>query len=209
MSLEDDIERQVAAATVECLNGPDKPAALTELFTQLESAAQGLLERHRAEVPPPSPLHCKEGCTPCCFTKHILLTPPEALFLLGMIETCGFRFAVSMAACSTQQGCPLLDKAGNCRFYAHRPLMCRAFHSLDVEACRKGVGVEGNEVPIWYPHFALYTRIQAGIARGFLERGLKMPKLDLRPVLAMEVSVDILWDLWLEGNDPFVTARMS
>ncbi|MBF0167475.1 MAG: YkgJ family cysteine cluster protein [Alphaproteobacteria bacterium] len=209
MSLEAEIERQVALAAIETLAGQDRPRGFSDLFLLLEETAVGLIERHRAEFPPPTPLHCKDGCTPCCFTKHIVMTPPEALFLLDMIELCGFRLAVSQEAHSSRKGCPLLSKKGHCRFYAHRPLMCRAFHSLDVEACKKGVGVPGNEVPIWPPHFEIYTRMQAGLARGLMEKGLAMTKLDLRPVLALETPTALLWDIWLNGGDPFTTARMD
>lgn len=208
MKLEDEIERKVAAATRETFDSPQGPKLLTELFVALEETAQALLTRHNIQSPPPTPLHCKEGCTYCCHTKHILLTPPEALFLLDIIETCGFRFAVKMAARSPRPGCPLLDVSGKCRFYAHRPLMCRAFHSLDVEACKKGVGEDGMDVPVWLPHFEIYTRIQTGMARGLMEIGLAMPKLDLRKVLGLESSTELLWDRWLKGGNPFEDALM-
>ncbi|CAA6603355.1 hypothetical protein MTBLM1_10375 [Rhodospirillaceae bacterium LM-1] len=209
MSLEEDIEREVAAATLQAMSGGNEPERLNELLVLLERTAQSLLDRHQREAPPATPLHCKEGCTPCCYTKHILLTPPEALLLLGMIETCGFRFAVTLAARSTRPGCPLLDHLGQCRFYAHRPLMCRAFHSLDVEACKKGVGEEGMDVPIWPPHFEIYTHIQTGLARGMMEKGLAVPQLDLRKVLGMEAPTRLLWEQWLRGENPFELARME
>ncbi|MBF0267230.1 MAG: YkgJ family cysteine cluster protein [Alphaproteobacteria bacterium] len=209
MSLEDEIEQAVANAAVEAMAGGNEAERLSDLFMLLEETAQGLLDRHRQMAAPPPPFHCKEGCTHCCHTKHILLTPPEALLLLGMIEMCGFRFAVTLAARSARPGCPLLDHAGNCRFYAHRPLMCRAFHSLDVEACKKGVGEDGLDVPIWPPHFEIYTHIQAGLARGMMEKGLSLPKLDLRKVLGMEASSRLLWEQWLRGENPFEAAMMD
>jgi Fe-S-cluster containining protein len=209
MSLEDEIERKVAEATREALGSGNEAERLSELFLLLEETAQALLNRHSILAPPPSPLHCKAGCTYCCHTKHILLTPPEALFLLGIVETCGFRFAVTKAARTSKPGCPLLDFTGQCRFYPQRPLMCRAFHSLDVEACKKGVGEEGMDVPVWLPHFEIYTRIQAGMARGLMEMGRAMPKLDLRKVLAMEASSALLWDQWRKGGNPFASAAME
>jgi Fe-S-cluster containining protein len=209
MSLEDEIERRVAAASREVLEGKNEPERLSEFFLLLEETAQSLINKHLILSPPPTPLHCKPGCSYCCHAKHILLTPPEALFLLGIIESCGFRFAVTAAARSTRPGCPLMDGEGQCRFYPHRPLICRAFHSLDVEECKKGVGDEGLSVPVWLPHYEIYTRIQAGMARGLMEMGRAMPKLDLRRVLALQAPVALIWEQWMKGENPFAAAEME
>lgn len=211
MTLVEQIETKATQLANDCMGGTAKPdECLTSLFVQLEEAASDHLNRLSILAPPPTPLHCKQGCASCCKSGSVQLTPPEALFLLGIIETCGFRYAVTLAArSSAKPGCPLLDHQGLCRFYAHRPLMCRAMNSLDVAECHKCEGGEGMDVPLWLPHYETYARVQSGVSASLVKKGKAMPTLSLRKVLALETSVPLLWEEWLKGTNPFEAAMVN
>lgn len=96
------------------------------------------LEALYAELPA---LNCKGRCANSCTTtdavqlEHhrirevsgIVLPPPIGLRRLRALIDAGKR-----------PRCPALGSLNTCRVYEHRPLMCRAFGSVDVMACEFG-----------------------------------------------------------------------
>lgn len=76
---------------------------------------------------------CRKGCSTCCL--NISLFPVEAVRLRLAFDTLDEdrkAFALARTAESTDEGpCPLLDEAGACLLYDHRPVICRT-HGLPI-----------------------------------------------------------------------------
>ncbi len=131
---------------------------------RLATEAEQLAQRALASVAPraiedpnaigwPVPA-CKAGCHYCCF-EQVNVTPPEVFALVDHMEVnwpAGKRrsFHRKLRAAAEKSRdldhdgyfaaripCPLLDPQGRCSAYEVRPLMCRAYNSLDVKACEE------------------------------------------------------------------------
>ena len=76
---------------------------------------------------------CRKGCSSCCL--NISLFPVEAVRLRLAFDTLDADLKAVILAWSqesTDEGpCPLLDKAGACQLYDHRPVICRT-HGLPI-----------------------------------------------------------------------------
>lgn len=72
--------------------------------------------------------------------------------------------------------CPLLGDDGACSVYPARPFNCRAYHSLDVSACRSSFEEPAN-LSLGHPQSALIAAIHAGAQHG-LRDGLRMTHVD-------------------------------
>jgi len=76
---------------------------------------------------------CRKGCSACCL--NISLFPVEAVSLRLAFDALSEdqrASALVRAAESSDEGpCPLLDEAGACLLYGHRPVICRT-HGLPI-----------------------------------------------------------------------------
>ncbi len=152
--------RAVRVATESRLSGGPSPEELPRLAqeaaqlaeTALASLAPRAIEDPRAigwQVP-----DCRPGCHFCCY-EQVNVTPPEVFSLADHIRANwsegrirSLRKKLTAAASLSRDldheayfaariRCPLLDSEDRCSVYAVRPLMCRAYNSLDVAACER------------------------------------------------------------------------
>ncbi|BCS98879.1 hypothetical protein DSLASN_45110 [Desulfoluna limicola] len=76
---------------------------------------------------------CRKGCSTCCL--NISLFPVEAVRLrlaFGALDGERKASVLARASVSPDDGpCPLLDEAGACILYDHRPVICRT-HGLPI-----------------------------------------------------------------------------
>jgi len=76
---------------------------------------------------------CRKGCSACCL--NISLFPVEAISFRLAFDTLSEAqkaSALGRTAESSDEGpCPLLDEAGACLLYEHRPVICRT-HGLPI-----------------------------------------------------------------------------
>lgn len=145
-----------------------------------------VLDAQLVEVPRQSRARvaCARGCAMCCHLR-VMATPAEVLGLAAYIrgllpedELASLATRISAAAArirglprdrvlTTNIPCPLLvDNA--CSMYPARPLNCRAYHSLDVQACRISFEHPGD-LSLTHPQSALVSRINEGVQQGFIE----------------------------------------
>jgi Fe-S-cluster containining protein len=127
---------------------------------------------------------CARGCAMCCHLR-VMATPAEVLglaaYIRGSLDADGLsalaaRISETAAriralprdrVLATNVPCPLLVD-GACSMYPARPLNCRAYHSLDVEACR--VSFEHPEdLSLTHPQSALISRVNEGVQQGFID----------------------------------------
>lgn len=99
---------------------------------------------------PPRKLACKAGCELCCHQRVVGITvlmlnlvdgfknlPPatQEKIRIRLVEVRDMRRALPAAeAFHSQTPCPMLIN-GKCSVYAHRPAVCRFYHSFSLPAC--------------------------------------------------------------------------
>lgn len=132
-------------------------------------------------------LACARGCAMCCHLR-VAAMPVEVLgvvqYLRGRLSPDALATRVDLVRdtaerisalprgqlLSTNIPCPMLDADGACGIYPARPLNCRAYHSLDIEACRDAFGNPGN-LSATHPQSGWISAINGGAQEG-LRQGL-------------------------------------
>lgn len=173
------------------------------------------------------PVACARGCLHCCFNQ-VSLTPPEALYLgIHVLE----RFSSEERAAAAGRVAGLLDvirgrtrrelgdirhltpcaflRDGACAVHAARPLACRGWNSVDVDACRLSVELRDPLAPI--PSYALQRELAGAVQEGLLEGsaalGLEAGYLVMTRAVALMDARGVLAcaEDWLAGR-PFLAA---
>lgn len=153
-------------------------------------------------------MHCRQGCSWCCHQAlgvHVL----DAVNLAGALPGPAFDYQVSGRSRDELRRdfrpCPVLHQ-GACAAYGSRPVICRAYHSTDVEVCRHIVEarVEQRQAPMELLHYGLVGLAQEAVLSLFEQLGV-----DRRPVVlglavsALQRDFDGLTRSWLLGGDAF------
>lgn len=169
-------------------------------------------------------IQCAEGCSWCCRRPLVvsildafsvsahLLNHPEPMELdeyLQTIEPLGNERA---RLNQSFDPCPFLDPQERCRVYLARPVVCRAFHSTDVEQCRSQVEVSTSErsTPMFTNLFGFRGMSLSGARQAINDLGL-----DERPVVLARAVKLLLEDFegvaaaWLAGHPVFETATVD
>jgi hypothetical protein len=167
-----------------------------------------VLDARLVEVPRQSRarIACARGCAMCCHLR-VMATPAEILGLAAYLEDTlaggelsALAARVAAAAqrlralpperiLSTNIACPLLVD-GACSAYPARPLNCRAYHSLDVEACRASFEHPGD-MSLTHPQSALVSRVNEGVQQGFIDamRGVAVDTRQYELVTALDEAL--------------------
>ena len=143
----------------------------------LEAQLAGVRRSH-------APLACTRGCAMCCHLR-VMATPADVFGLIRYMRTRLDRPALDALAgriaeasarlhalprerlLSTNLACPLLvDNA--CSMYPARPFNCRAYHSLDRDACLASFN-HPEDPGLTHPQSALLTRINEGVQLGSID----------------------------------------
>ncbi|SDE82220.1 YkgJ family cysteine cluster protein [Rhodospira trueperi] len=216
-SLTREIVEGVAGATAGALSGRPSVAVLSTLLGEVWTIAEDVTRRNEAVAPPSRPIACKAGCTMCCHSRWILVTAPEVLVTADAVrerpEHADMLARAEAAAAPdvdvVRVPCAVLDGAGMCSAYASRPLKCRGYTSLDVRACEAKLTVNPEaEVPVYYPRYAIYDAMQAGVLKGVEAAGYRSERLDLRGALVRALATPDATARWLSGEDVFAGLRM-
>jgi Fe-S-cluster containining protein len=151
---------------------------------------------------------CRKGCAWCCHEQlqvHILDAVAVAAQLPDplhyILET---RHTEELKRIF--RPCPLLSPEQICSVYEHRPLPCRAHHSVNLERCRQTVENQEPErqVPMHIRTYSFTGLPQEATLQVFEELGI-----DRRPVVlgaavaALGRDFHSLTRDWLAGGNPF------
>lgn len=162
---------------------------------------------------------CQEGCSYCCH-QVVFASAPEILRIADHLKStrtpeqlAELRTRVGETAARVknldlleraelQEPCPLLDKAtGRCGVYPVRPVACRAYHSGDVDTCKKAFDRK-DAYPVIPINPALFHVAHAygfGLMTGCEARGLDPGPYDLTVALPAALDAD-LSEAWLRGE---------
>lgn len=179
-------------------------------------------ERSMAHGPRESRVACRAGCTMCCHNL-IGLTAPEvfavAAEVAGRTSVDADRLAIGRAALAgkTMDGdarmerrlaCPML--AGDlCSIYAVRPIACRAFFSLSLDACREVFDGAGEDIPAWRLAILVRGLHDRCMAAAIKAVGLPHGEVEMTEAVAIALADPQAQARWLGGEDIFAAARQE
>jgi len=166
---------------------------------------------------------CKKGCDFCCFLRvrasipevlniadHVQRTwsPDKQADLLARVEAnlSAFEGLNAKDRLAKMLPCPLLVDH-TCSIHSIRPIACRSHHSIDVEACKRGL-VDPETVQI--PHFleveTVISPIVEGIDSAVKGSRLKDDGVTLVSALHIALTEPDAKQRWLKGYDVFAPA---
>lgn len=146
--------------------------------------AQSALEIVLLQTPRSSrdALACRKGCAMCCHLR-VAAMPVEVLGVLDYLrqqrspaamEAVARKVAATAAQLRALPAetlltvnipCPLLGEDGACSVYPARPFNCRAYHSLDVEACKQSFA-HPDDLSLGHPQSTTLAQTHAGLQEG-------------------------------------------
>ncbi len=187
--------------------------------TRLASAFHEGFEFSLASAGNKREVACRAGCHLCCH-NWITVTAPEVLLIAAELrarpKADDAALAVAEAAeagkgldrdvrLARRLACPLLVER-LCSIYAVRPIACRGFFSLSLQACRDVFDGTGEDIPAF--------RV-AMVLRGFHDRclwaalkaaGLPHGGYELTDALTLALAAGDAEARWLDGEDIFAEA---
>ena len=188
-----DVRKETADAVAR--GGPDR--ARRQLLRTLDA------ELARVPAADRGPVACRSGCDLCCHLR-VMATPAEVFGLLEYLQAtldaeafAAFQARVVAAAArlagvapaqilATNLACPVLVD-GRCSGYAARPFNCRAYHSLDRDACQQSFDAPADAA-LNHPQYAAVARVhegvQAGHVAGLADAGFDHQQYELVTALA-------------------------
>lgn len=189
---------------------PDNAAEVaTNLAQSVHKASGEALEAaHRLYPEVPRQMKCHSGCSWCCYEQlqvHIL----DAVAIAASLDV---PFEYHLETRYSHQlkrifrPCPFLSEDKTCGVYSHRPLPCRAHHSVDLERCRQTVENQEPErqVPMHIRTYSFTGLPQEATLKVFQELGI-----DNRPVVLGLAVAELKRDFqkvtadWLAGGSAF------
>lgn len=190
---------------------------------QLPRKAQRVLDAQLAALPAAArpALACRKGCDLCCHLR-VAATAAEVFALLdylrqslaedqwtALVADIGQRAERIHALpapdlLTTNLPCPVLAN-GACRGYPARPLNCRAYHSLDYQACLDSFN-NPADLDRTHPQSAAQARVHEGIQHGLaevLQAGGNDPgRYELVTAMAETLADDSVRTRLLSGDRP-------
>jgi Fe-S-cluster containining protein len=206
-------ERRLASAAL--VRGRT-PAAVYEAVDDAVSLARAFM---RSGATAPASLGCKRGCAHCCH-RRVGTSPPVVLRIAAALREGSSKaeFADALArvravdekthgAAGTRsagppRACPFLVE-GACSIYAIRPFVCRAWNSVDPEACRRAPGEESVEMRLDLLQRTTFAGIERGLQLAFQSSGLDAADLQFTAAIRVAMVTPDACERWLAGEAIF------
>lgn len=217
-----ELSDRVTALVAGTLSYGRNEAAALELASQVLSLADQLINYFESANHLPHPIACREGCSFCCFNQ-VEVTPPEALRIGhyvgqnfsqedkdGLMKRVNRSLSLKagkskkkIARLRRQFPCPLLMD-GKCSIYPVRPLVCRAMHTFNAEACEQELLGGKLEPGEYYAHrYEFVWSISSGLQNGCREMGCQTGILDLVLALQDFFTRENPVEKWIAGKEVF------
>ena len=105
--------------------------------------------------------------------------------------------------------CPLLVD-GRCSVYPIRPMSCRGWNSLDVQACEADFldPTRLARTTTYAPQLQIHAHVQEGMAAGLEAAGLPHDRVELVAALRIAVGATDVEARWLDGEPIFEDAAV-
>lgn len=165
---------------------------------------------------------CHKGCPGCCHSM-ISVTAPEACAIAEWLrdnkrpeEVAAIRQHASenaakgaslnrTAYAESMLWCPLLDSQLSCTTYDVRPLTCRAWNSLSLDACHDCYFSNhvNKKIPLDDHTHAIGQGIRSGLSAGIKGMGLDGQHYELNSALIVALDEPDAADRWIRGDEVF------
>jgi Fe-S-cluster containining protein len=183
--------------------------------------AEFLITAYKNIYPPSREVQCCKGCFWCCH-QTVAVTIPEVLriaqYILNTLSEEQIKELKDLLKWTIQQiqglrgierykkkiPCPLLVN-GACSVHEARPLVCRAFTSVDLQKCIEMYNDASlnKTIPLYRPQRDIALWIEKGLIQGFEEIGLDMKKYELTTSLYIVLCLPEAAEMWLQGREIF------
>jgi Fe-S-cluster containining protein len=196
-----------------------------ELIAALRDNASRQLESGLNQSPLKVLHQCAPGCSACCRSVAVDVTPLEALVVadylranfdepqLAEIQKRLKSNSATRGAGSpgemrkVQATCAFLSDEGRCRVYPARPLVCAGVFSLSRQACYAAAenpdSAQAQQTPIDSYSQTWTMGISGGLQRALVEAGLDGNLYELSSIVLRALEVFDAAERWLRGEDVF------
>ena len=201
------------------------PESPSRLVGKLVSLADALVEQEKERNPPQSQIMCRAGCAHCCHMR-VLVTAPEALILAEFIrenlspnELSDIKKKIGQTSelaarmtdaeySSAGLACPLLVDS-MCSVYEARPMECRGYVSMSVEACERAAdNYDDWNVPVYLEQYSIFKNVQIGLLHSMAISDLPCELLEMSAALTIALDTPDAADRWLAGENVFGSAAI-
>ena len=214
-----DVRQVGATAARDCL-GPGKSMERVERMVRaVHRALDKAIDSTIVRMPKDTTIECRPGCSYCCKTLRVAVSPPEALVIAGRLagstEEPDRRRVERITQTAPQTGevdllgwsrrkipCPLLE-ADLCSLYSIRPVNCRGCASADVEKCAARAEDPTQLVPQIVPHLFGGRSMLAGLDEGLKSVGLHGAPVEMISAVDLALTDRTAAARWLKGEDVF------
>lgn len=165
---------------------------------------------------------CEAGCASCCHLR-VIVSIPEVIAIYSALKS---SLSVDLLAgigrelsrltgdgqtgdnswwLSTSNSCALLHKGdGICSIYELRPFVCRAYHSLDVKACKAGFeGKKEMDIPC-FPMLKRWRELYSvALISGMEKMGLHSLPVEFASALNLIFQDEGIIEEWFSGEATF------
>ena len=154
-------------------------------------------------------LACSRGCSSCCKIRVEALTP-EIFYMADQLKRRSgvdkiitqlekySKVAKGLKMDEHRLECPMLHD-NECSIYDIRPMMCRRFHSLSIQACR----TEGADIPQNGELACKAMALPKALKKTYADIGLSVGQHELGQALLVALTKDSALKEWSEGEVPF------
>jgi len=159
---------------------------------------------------------CKKGCCYCC-KAYVSALPPDIFAVARHLSARGRSEIDRVIAAeavthgqnldrrmATRDPCALLN-GDVCGVYAKRPISCRSFNSLSVEACRTFYEGGPDNIPALEMPKILRAAVQQAMFAALRNLGLADISYELNHAVVVALSTEDAESRWLAGEDVFAT----
>jgi Fe-S-cluster containining protein len=214
-----DVRQAGVTAARDCL-GPGKSMERVERMVRaVHRALDKAIDSTVVRMPKDTTVECRPGCSYCCSTLRVAVSPPEALViadrLAGSTDECDRRRVERITVDAPQAGevdllgwsrrkipCPLLE-GDLCSLYSIRPVNCRGCASADVEKCAARAQDPTQLAPQIVPHLFGGRSMLAGLDEGLRSVGLHGAPVEMISAVGLALADQAAAPRWLKGEDVF------
>jgi Fe-S-cluster containining protein len=208
-----------ATAARECLGAGKSMERVQRVVRRVHRALDDAIAAAMRLSPEGTESECRPGCSRCCRSLRVGVSPPEVLVLADRLtnshderdqhrierfvhvaqEVTGFDL---VGWSQRETACPLLE-ANLCSFYSIRPLSCRGLATTDADKCAGFAGDPTELVSHLLPHLLGGRSMLAGLEEGLSDVGLHGRPVELVSAVCLEVTDETASLRWLKGEDVF------
>lgn len=167
---------------------------------------------------------CRAGCAFCCYLPVVLVTAAEAVYLADWLRThCSAEELVAIqqrlaerlqqqatdaSSAQVRPPCALLQD-NYCLAYPARPLKCRGWNSVRLEACEQAYGRSqaSQQVPVDAYAFVMANAVLNGLSESARQAGLDGTTYDLTYALTRALEIPDAVRRWRKGERLFDTPK--